>query len=357
MADFTIFTPSEQVATHLRGELFRGRWSGTIPGVPALAAELGVDRKTAALALAHLENEGLLEGQGTGRQRRIVVPEGGFDAPALRVAILDYDPPEETEQWGLAMRQQLLDQGHSPFFAGKCLLELGMDLRRVARLVKRTPADAWVVCSASREVLEWFARQEAPAFALFGDGSGLPIAGTGPDKVPPLAEATRRLFALGHRRISFLCHRELRLPQPVKGARAILDELEAAGIATGAFNLPDWEHGREDFGRVLDSLFGGPTPPTALILDEAYVFNAGFHHLARRGLRVPEDVSLVCTDPDPTFAWCNPSVAHIRWDSRPVVRRVIRWVNNVARGKDDRSQSFTKAEFVEGGTMGPAPGR
>lgn len=34
------------------------------------------------------------------------------------------------------MRQQLLDQGHSPFFVGKSLTELGMDLRRVARLVK-----------------------------------------------------------------------------------------------------------------------------------------------------------------------------------------------------------------------------
>ena len=27
-----------------------------------------------------------------------------------------------------------------------------------------------------------------------------------------------------------------------------------------------------------------------------------------------------------------------------------------ARGKNDQRQSFTKAEIVEGGTMGPAPG-
>ncbi len=32
----------------------------------------------------------------------------------------------------------------------------------------------------------------------------------------------------------------------------------------------------------------------------------------------------------------------------------VRWVNNVALGKDDRSQTLTKAEFVEGGTVGPA---
>ena len=64
----------------------------------------------------------------------------------------------------------------------------------------------------------------------------------------------------------------------------------------------------------------------------------------------------VRADPDPGFEWCRPPVAHIRWDYRPVVRRVVRWTNNVALGKDDRRQSFTKAEFVDGGTIGPVAG-
>ena len=143
---------------------------------------------------------------------------------------------------------------------------------------------------------------------------------------------------------------------PVPSLRAYLDELGAAGIPTGPFNMPDWEESREGFERLLKSLFGGPTPPTALILDEAFEFYASHHHLGRRGLKIPQDVSLVCTDNDPGFVWCEPAVSHIRWDYRPVVRRVIRWVNNIARGKDDRRQSFTKAEFVEGGTVGPVNG-
>jgi hypothetical protein len=43
--------------------------------------------------------------------------------------------------------------GHSVFFADKCLQELRMEVVRVARLVRRTEADAWVVCAGSREVL------------------------------------------------------------------------------------------------------------------------------------------------------------------------------------------------------------
>ena len=53
----------------------------------------------------------------------------------------------------------------------------------------------------------------------------------------------------------------------------------------------------------------------------------------------------------------GPSVAHIRWDYRPVLRRIVRWTNNIARGKEDRRQTSTKAEFVEGGTVGLAPKR
>ncbi|MEJ6778652.1 MAG: substrate-binding domain-containing protein [Akkermansiaceae bacterium] len=354
MEPLTVLSAVEQVAEHLRRELLRGTLRETMPGVNPLVAELGVGHKTVKAALRMLENEGLLVNQGRGTKRLITLPED-HATPALRVSVLEFLPPDQSDPWIVALRQNLLDNGHNPFFTEKSLTELGMDVRRIARQVERTPADAWVVCSASREVLEWFAQQETPVFSLFGVRGGLPIAGAGPDKASPITEVTRRLIALGHRRISFLCRSQLRLPKPAQGVLAILGELEAAGITTGKFNLPDWEESDEGFKRCLDSLFGGPTPPTALILDEPFLFHAAFHHLARRGLRVPEDISMICTDPDLGFNWCQPSVAHIRWDHRPVVRRIGRWVDNVARGKDDRRQTYTKAEFVDGGTVGGGP--
>ena len=45
----------------------------------------------------------------------------------------------------------------------------------------------------------------------------------------------------------------------------------------------------------------------------------------------------------------------MRWDHRPVVRRIVSWANNVVRGKDDSRQNLYKAEFIEGGTVGTAP--
>ncbi len=352
MEPFTALSAAEQVAEHLRAELLRGGLVGTMPGVHTLVAELGVNHKTVKAALRLLEDEGLLGNQGRGHRRKILLPEN--HAPtALRVAILFYESRDESEGYVNELYHLLGEAGHAPFFTPKCLTALGMDVKRIARMVRRTAADAWVVGAASGEVLAWFAAQETPTFALFGRHNRFPIAAVGADKAPAIATATRRLIALGHRRFSLLCHRQHRLPLPGIAARAFLDEFEAAGIKTNDFNLPDWEPSMEGFTAQFDAMFRH-TPPSALILDEPHLYSAALHFLAERRLSVPHDVSLVCTDADRSFIWCQPSVAHIRWDYRPVIRRIVRWANNIARGKDDRRKTLTKAEFVDGGTVGAA---
>ncbi len=91
MSHFTLLSPSGQVAAHLRGELARGIWRETMPGVPRLAAALGIDRKTVEAALRLLEREGLLMPQGAGRSRRIEMSQDVSAARTLRLKILLYE--------------------------------------------------------------------------------------------------------------------------------------------------------------------------------------------------------------------------------------------------------------------------
>jgi DNA-binding LacI/PurR family transcriptional regulator len=269
------------------------------------------------------------------------------------VAVLNYEPAAHGDNYMIDLLHLLAEAGHGAFWSGKTLQELGMNVQRIARMVAETKADAWVVVSGSREVLSWFAAQGLPVIALFGRRRGLPIAGVGPDKPPVIIEMTKRLIALGHRRIVMLARAERRLPEPGATERALLNTLAEHGLKTGTYHLPDWEESVDGLHQCLEELFR-LTPPTALIVDEAPVFAGVAQFCARHGIRVPEDVSLICCDSDPHFAWCKPAVAHIGWDSRPVVRRIVRWAANVSRGIDDRRQSHTAAAFVEGGTIGPA---
>lgn len=354
MQPFILLSAAGQVAAHLRAEVALGGFSGTMPGVIRLGEALGVNPKTVEVALQQLEHEGLLVGQGPGR-RRLIVSSGRRVTRPLRVAILLGEPSDRHLEYIVELQHALLEAGHTVIFPDMYLLHLSAQVARIDRLVKETAADAWVLCGSTRKVLEWFCTKPTPVFALFGRRAGLPIAATGPDKPPALAAAARHLIGLGHRRIVLLVRRMRRLPEPGRSEQAFLTELEAGGIATGTFNLPDWEETREGFQEILSGLFR-VTPPTALIVDEAPFFAAAQQFLARRGLRVPEKVSLVCTDSDPTFAWCMPSIAHIGWDSRPVVRRIVRWAAAVSQGQRDVRQTSVRAEFVVGGTVGPAPG-
>ncbi len=347
-------TIPEQVAAHLREGIASGRWIGVLPGRDLLASELGVSPRSVQNATALLEKEGLLISQGKGKRSAIRAMDDANAAKPMRVGLLLFKRQDRWEDFIIELRHQLEDAGHIPVVPDEGLQEIGMNPKRLGRLVNKAKADVWMVASASREILQWFVDHDLKVFAFAGRRFELPVAGTGPKKWSCYEEAVHQLAGLGHERIVFLCHSQLRKPTPAHSARSFLKAMTEAGIATGEYNLPDWEQSPEGYRKILDSLFK-TTPPTALVVDEAHLFHATYHYLAQNNLKVPQDVSMICTDGDFGFSWCEPSVAHIDWDYEPVVRRIMKWVSNVARGVDDKRQSFTKARYVKGGTVGPPP--
>ena len=346
----------ELVATRLRDGIRAGLWGKSLPGVLALAAELDVSPRTVRRALLQLEATGLLTGSGLGRSRAISASADGAVAPPLRVGIVRHDARLTDDTQSSAILSEIMhllaDAGHTVFFCSKSQIELRHEVRRIASEMAKTPVDAWVIEAGSRELLEWCTTLPVPCLALYGRTGGLAIARTGPDKVPATRAATRRLLELGHRRIVNIARAGRRKPIPGRDERAFLEELAAHGIVTGDYNLPDWEETPEGFSKLLERLFLH-SPPTALIVDEASRYIAAAEFLARRRIHVPDQVSLVSTDGDSILAWCHPGIAHMPWDPKPIVRRVVRWVAAARKGKPDRKIINFPAEFIPGGSIGP----
>ncbi len=352
MNPLRVFSASEQVAAHLRDEIRKGTWRERMPGGDSLARELGVGRNTIDAALLHLERDGLLVPQGTGKRRRIEL----LEQPAVKQLQVRLLPHSEAD-WNNHVLNEILHgfraAGHAAEIAGNSLMGLKMDARRVARFVESTPADAWVVCAGSQEVLTALAKGPVPTFALLGRMRGVPIAGVKPDKVAAVRSAVRRLVELGHSRIVTLVLPERVHPVPGTVEQAFLDELRAQGISTGPYNLAVRSGGKAGLHERLDAMFRH-TPPSAVFLDESDVFIATQLYLARRGILAPEHVSLVSTDPAPYFDLLDPPVSHIAWTFDSVHRILTRWLNQIASGKDERTQTFIHATFAEGGTIGKA---
>ena len=353
MKPFHLLGAVEQLTSHLRDEILGGGLTGTMPGVQLLAKQLGTSPKTVVEAVRWLECEGFLVSQGPGKRSKIVIPKHLIPR-GLNIQILLYEKSDWVTGFVIELKLRLMEAGHMAHFATKSLDDLGMNVRRVERFVEKIEADAWIVLAASQPVLEWFANQPIPALGIFGRAREVPFIGSiNLAIIPTIEKIVRQLVGLGHRRTVMISREEKRLPQLGVLERRFLELLEEQGIKTGPYNLPDWEETPAGLCQCIDELFEH-SPPTAIIIDEPAIFMAARIHLAQRGIMTPRDVSMVCLNSDPVFAWSNPEVSLLDWDVNAMFRRALQWASNVAKGQKDCQKTLLKAEFIEGGTIGPA---
>jgi len=177
MQELRILNASEQVAEYLKDQLLRGELGRKMPGGARLARELGVGRMTVEVALSLLEKAGVVVPQGAGKRRKIDL--GGLkEIPSLSVGILLYAPSDSMIHYNVELQNSLMRAGHSATFLPETLVDIKMKTSRLARLVNEHRAEAWIVASGSQGVLEWFASQDLPVFAVAGRRRGVGIAGT-----------------------------------------------------------------------------------------------------------------------------------------------------------------------------------
>lgn len=353
MKPFRPISTSDQLAQHLREEIQSGRLSGSMPGIKQLVQTLGVNSVATSKALKQLEHEGLLISQGR-RRKRLISTTGHLTNSSLRIGFLHYDAHNELRHDSLLVRQALVDAGHTPVMPPKTMSDLGMNTDRITRMAQSIEVDAWVVYAGPAELLEWFANGNKPAFAINGRFNDVSMPAMGIRRLHVTEMLIKRLVELGHRRIVNLTREERRKPHYGKAERFFLEQLESHGIQTGSYNIPDWDDTPKGLMRCLDKLLEH-TPPTAFLVSDPVFFQAVQVHLCHRGFKTPDDISLYCDDYSESFDWTIPTIAHIQWDHRPIIRRILQWAKNLSQGKEDLKQSLTKSKFIEGDSIGPPP--
>ncbi len=345
-------TITEQVTQLLRAGIRSGRWRGALPGKIVLARDLGVSPMTVTRALDSLEEAGVLEPALAGRRRKILTSLKET-TKHFRVGIFPFSNLSRSSALLLEIQNILAQHQFAVVPAKKSLVACRMEINLIADVVSNTDCDAWVVHAAPVRVLEWFAKQGKPVFGFFGEPKGLAVAGTGPDRLQAISEAVNTLTALNHHRIVLIDYTYHGDPVEQKCAHDFLSSLRAHGIATGPYNHPDWSLSAEGLQRCITRLFAH-TPPTALIVETPLLFHSLLSLLAQRRICVPRDVSMVCMDYDRTFEMFTPSVAHMKWDFTNSAKALNRWLGSLECGTVKRTQSFPKARFITGGTIGPA---
>jgi DNA-binding LacI/PurR family transcriptional regulator len=200
--------------------------------------------------------------------------------------------------------------------------------------------------------MAWFSAQPVPAIALGGRYCDVPLARVAMDLTHGFLEALRALKKLGHRRIVAIVPRVWRQPVPGRLVSAVIEELGSAAARNPDYHLPDWEPTAAGFHLLLDSLFR-VTPPTAIIVIEPGEAVAVMSFLARRGMGIPHDLSLVSRHMDASLELCRPAIAHISENEDHLVGHVIKWINAAGRGNAHRRRIVCQPTFFPAESLAP----
>jgi LacI family transcriptional regulator len=170
-----------------------------------------------------------------------------------------------------------------------------------------------------------------------------------------MGEATRRLIALGHRRLLFV----VRFPSLVITRQRIESLLEAAHAAPRPVAAEDLECGEDEaiFGRRLAAVMAQPEPPTAIIVSNSMI--ASWMIRALRSLRIPcpQQVSLLTFDEPEWADLVTPRLSIVRQPTREIARRA--WellIRRMTDGFGDPERIELRASIELRESVGPSPG-
>lgn len=268
---------------------------------------------------------------------------------------------EANTMWAMELIQGA-EQATSAARVGLVLSELGgMDRPRqewIDDVVARRPLGIVLVLSSlDTRQREQLASRSIPFVVVDTQGEisrGVPTVGS--NNWNGGLVATRHLIELGHRRIGviagprdILCSRAR-----VDGYRSALDEaglpLDPALVQWGNFR-PDGGYDRG--GALLDL----PERPSAIFAGSDLQALGVVRAAEERGLRVPEELSLVGYDNLPITQWLNPPLTTVNQPLREMAAHATRLVLDLAEGRAPSSAHVELGtELVVRSSTVPAPG-
>jgi len=153
--------------------------------------------------------------------------------------------------------------------------------------------------------------EEEGAKLVFVNGAihTLDVPSVGVDERAAGEIATQHLLELGHERIGFVAGLEHYLPTQLKAAGRA-SALTAAGIDPAGLTVHA-DFSTEGGGRALEELLDLPEPPTGVICSSDMMAIGALHAAYRRGIRVPEELSIVGFDGIDATNWTIPELTTV----------------------------------------------
>lgn len=353
-------TLAEQTAHSIRKAIEDGAWPDALPGERRLSEIFKVSRPTVRAAVQLLANDGWLDLRRDRRNRRITRRPRSGARPASLVCVVTQVP---VARWSEAVhhayseiRARLAGDG----FAVEVLVcgegGIAAHQRKVSAYLKQNRVNCCVLLSVKYDLQRWLAGLGVPALVIGSRDPNVKLPSFEVDYRATCRHAAATFLRLGHRRLALI------VPNTRRGGDLASEEGFLEGVrrfpARPAASATVARH--QDTGasilQQLDQLFSAKEPPTALLVTASRHAFTLLYGLLARGLRIPQDVSIISSDPDPYFHLVSPPFTHYAFPGGVYVNRLTRLCLKLVReGRLPPKAHLIEQKYVAGATVARAP--
>ena len=309
-----------QVVDILIEKINEKTWGKWLPSERALCASLHVSRNTLRAALSHLKEQNIIKSIHPIGTKIIGNSPNKPQEISKTIGILAPVAPENMRPH-LALiidrlRGDLAEIGYllhihcgEHFFRSNAPAALD-------KLVKRHTYACWLLMLAEEHVKQWFYKNKINCVVSGSCQPDHPLPFVDVDFRALCRHAVGQILAAGHRDIALL------LDQSKKGGdldseQGFNEGIEQTKTHDVSHRIIRHQGNPESIGRTLSRIFSAKSPPTAIIICNPYIYLYTHTWLQSQGLRIPDDISLVCRDndfflqfiyPRPSYYGINPQI-------------------------------------------------
>ena len=346
---------SIQAAYAIRKAISENLWKEYLPSERRLCEMLRVSRPTIRTALHLLAQEGLIEIHQGRRNRLLASSRSNTPRQSQLIGLVTSEPmshlSSETVQSISELRAHLAEHG----FTTEILVcppgHARTQQRKINQFLKQYRAFCCVLISVSRELQQWFSANSLPALVLGSCHPHVKLPSLDIDYCSVCRHATGILLGKGHCRLALV----------VPNSEVAGDLASEAGFSEAiALHHPKDAHGTilrhngtaTSITAKLDSLFNSTHAPTALLVAKPQHVLIVIIYLLKRGLAVPDTVSLIARDHDINFSIVNPPISHYFVEEGVLARRLTRlMLLMVSQGFLPPDPNLIFPKYFRGGTV------
>ncbi len=313
-AEFRRTSLADQAAAALRESISHGGWGKFLPGEHELARRLSMSRPTVRAALAQLADDGIIKIK-KGCRTQLVTTRHKVRTATPPTVCLIVPSPRESQFFNshpllMEMKAQFAVQG----IGWEEIFDRRLSRRnpesRLTDIVRGRRHVCWLLISTSATIQRWFQQAQVPTLILGSCHEGIALPSIDVDYHAIGWHAAGSLAQCGHRQVALV------IPQrPLAGDLACMHGIsEYIQKRKKDITLVEITSGlnREAFLKNIDRLLKSSLPPTAIFCIHVSDALKILIYLLRLGIKVPQNISLLCRDTRPAIDLAIPELTRYR---------------------------------------------